>query len=60
MDLDSLIIEKLCVPQMSGKLNIDHFYEQLIERYGKYEKIYYDLLYLAEEVKKELSVQTES
>ncbi|HCC51757.1 MAG TPA: hypothetical protein DEQ30_06585 [Porphyromonadaceae bacterium] len=60
VDFDSLIIEKLFVPKMSGELSIDNFYEQLTERYGKYEKIYYYLLYLAEEVKKELSIQTES
>lgn len=60
IDFDSLIIEKLFVPRMVEKLNIENFYEQLTERYGKYEKIYYNLLYHAEEVKKELSVQTES
>lgn len=60
VDFDSLIIEKLFMPRILEKVNIENFYEQLTERYGKYEKLYYYLLYLAEEVKKELSVQTES
>ena len=60
VDFDSLIIEKLFVPKIAEKINIDNFYDQLTERYGKYEKVYYHLLYLAEEMKKELSVQEES
>lgn len=60
VDFDSLVIEKLFVPKILEKVPVENFYEQLTERYGKYEKIYYNLLYLAEEVKKELSVQTES
>ena len=60
VDFDSLIIEKLFVPKIIEKINKENFYEELTERYGKYEKIYYYLLYLAEELKKELSVQPES
>ncbi len=60
LDFDSLIIEKLFVPKITEKVRIDNFYDQLTERYGKYEKIYYNLLYLAEEMKKELSVQKEA
>lgn len=54
-DFDALIVEKLIVPRIVEATGIIDFYEQLTVKYGKYEKLYYQLLYIAEEVKKELS-----
>ncbi|TWP29121.1 hypothetical protein ETU09_04575 [Apibacter muscae] len=60
VDFDALIIEHLIVPKIVEKTGISDFAEQLMTKHGKYEKIYYHLLYLAEEVKKELSTQAKS
>lgn len=60
VDFDALIIEHLIVPKIVEKTGITDFAEQLMIKHGKYEKIYYHLLYLAEEVKKELSTQAKS
>jgi molecular chaperone DnaK len=54
-DFDTLIVERLIVPHIIAETGIDDFYDQLIVKYGKYEKLYHQLLYVAEEVKKELS-----
>ena len=59
-DFDALIVERLIVPHIIAETKIDDFYDQLIVKYGKYEKLYYQLLYVAEEVKKELSYQKTS
>jgi molecular chaperone DnaK len=59
-DFDALIVEQLIVPIIIDKTKIDDFYDQLIIKYGRYEKLYYKLLYIAEEVKKELSFNESS
>ncbi len=55
LDFDTLIIEKLIVPriiQLTGDPDVE---EQLRNRNGALEKLFYILLYKAEEAKKELS-----
>lgn len=59
-DFDSLILEYCIVPKIAEETGIPDFFEQLTVKYGKYERLYYRLLYLAEEIKKELSVREES
>jgi molecular chaperone DnaK len=57
VDFDFLIVEKIITPFIESKTGITNFAEQLCEKHGTYEKLYYQLLYLAEEAKKELSNQ---
>lgn len=54
-DLDFLIIDKIIVPEIVRKTGLEDFEQELRVKYGKYEKLYYELLYYAEEAKKELS-----
>jgi molecular chaperone DnaK len=55
MDLDFAIIEELLLPEIIKLTGIANFEEEFRAKYGKYEKLYYQLLYYAEEAKKELS-----
>ncbi len=55
VDFDFLIVEKIIVPIIIEKTGVDNFEEELRQKHGQYEKLYYHLLYLAEEAKKELS-----
>ncbi|MET0634373.1 MAG: Hsp70 family protein [Chitinophagaceae bacterium] len=57
-DFDFAIIEKIIVPEIVRQTGIENFEEELRVRYGKYEKLYYEMLYYAEEAKKELSHAT--
>ena len=54
-DFDFAIIEKIIVPEIVRQTGIENFEQELRVKYGKYEKLYYELLYYAEEAKKELS-----
>jgi len=54
-DFDFAIIEKIIVPEVVRQTAIQNFEQELRVKYGKYEKLYYELLYYAEEAKKELS-----
>lgn len=60
VDFDRMIVEQLIIPKIADESGIANFEEQLLTPYGPYEKLFYELLYKAEEVKKELSVQAES
>ena len=57
VDFDTLIVENVMVPQIAAETGIADFAEQLTVKYGKYEKLYYRLLYHAEEIKKELTIR---
>ena len=57
VDFDTLMVEKLFVPHIVKETGIADFAEQLTVKYGKYESLFYRLLYHAEEIKKELTVQ---
>jgi molecular chaperone DnaK len=60
IDFDNLIVDKLIVPVLEKKTKVNGLGEQMKQKHGKYEKLYYQLLYLAEEAKKELSSQPTS
>ena len=55
MDLDFAIINKIIVPQIIQQTGIENFEETFREKYGQYEMLYYQVMYYAEEAKKELS-----
>ncbi|MDR1682305.1 MAG: Hsp70 family protein [Candidatus Symbiothrix sp.] len=55
VDFDRLIVEEIFVPQIIKETQIADFQEQLTNKQGKYEKFYFQLLYQAEEAKKELA-----
>lgn len=58
VDLDHLIIEKLFVPKIEEVLNEESLFKKLMSKQNNtYTKLYYELLYKAEEIKKELSVK---
>jgi molecular chaperone DnaK len=54
-DFDFAIIEKVIVPEIVRQTGIEYFEQELRVKYGKYEKLYYEIMYYAEEAKKELS-----
>jgi molecular chaperone DnaK len=54
-DFDFAIIEKIIVPEIVQKTGIENFEEELRVKHGRYEKLFFELLYYAEEAKKELS-----
>ncbi len=55
MDLDFAIIDKIIVPEIIKQTGIENFEEEFRVKYGKYEMLYYQVMYYAEEAKKELS-----
>jgi molecular chaperone DnaK len=61
LDFDTLIIEKIIVPAIAAHTGDPSIEEKMRNRHGGLEKLFYILLYKAEEAKKELSTapQTE-
>ena len=57
-DFDFAIIEKIIVPEIVKTTGIENFEQELRVKYGKYEKLFYEIMYYAEEAKKELSYST--
>ena len=55
LDFDSAIIDQIIVPAIIKQTGIENFEEELKIKYGKYEPLYYQVMYYAEEAKKELS-----
>ncbi len=55
MDLDFALINKIIVPAIIQQTNIPNFEEEFRIKHGQYEMLYYQVLYYAEEAKKELS-----
>lgn len=60
VDFDLMIVEQLIVPEIVRQTGVSDFEETISTPYGKYEKLYYQLLYKAEELKKELSGQEDA
>jgi molecular chaperone DnaK len=60
LDFDTLIIEELLVPKIVALTGDASIGEQLRTRNGQLEKLFYVLLYKAEEAKKELSIREET
>lgn len=58
VDLDHLVIEQLFVPKIEEVLQEQNLFKKLITKENNfYAKLYYELLYKAEEIKKELSLK---
>ncbi|WKB80287.1 Hsp70 family protein [Cellulophaga lytica] len=55
MDIDNLIIEKLLVPKLEPILNETKLWDKFKEPNNPLQKLYFELLFRAEEAKKELS-----
>jgi len=55
MDFDNLIIEKIIVPILEKELSETKLWEQFKTTGNQYQKTYFELLFKAEEAKKELS-----
>lgn len=54
-DFDFAIIEKIIVPEIIRQTGIENIEQELRVKYGRYEKLYHEIMYYAEEAKKELS-----
>lgn len=59
-DFDLMLIESLIIPELEKKGTFNDFETQLKSATGKYNKIYFELLYKAEQVKIELSSEETS
>jgi len=59
LDIDNLIVEKLIAPQLEKELKDDNLWKKMISDTEdiKYKKLYVELLFKAEELKKELSLK---
>lgn len=55
MNFDSAIIDHIIIPAIIQQTGIENFEEEFRVKYGKYEMLYYQVMYYAEEAKKELS-----
>ncbi len=55
VDFDFAIIDKIIIPEIIRQTGIENFEEEFRVKYGKYEMLYYQVMYYAEEAKKELS-----
>jgi molecular chaperone DnaK len=60
VDFDFLIIQKIIIPKIIEKTGNENFETELFTKYGPYEKLLYQLLFLAEETKIELSLLAET
>ncbi len=55
MDFDFAIIDKIIIPTIIAETGIENFEDEVRQKHGKYEMLYYQIMYYAEEAKKELS-----
>jgi molecular chaperone DnaK len=55
LDFDSLIVTELVVPLLEKKFNLVNLADTMLSGTGKYNSLYYQLLYKAEELKIQLS-----
>lgn len=55
MDFDFAIIDKIIIPAIIAETGIENFEDEVRLKHGKYEMLYYQIMYYAEEAKKELS-----
>ncbi|CAM1373454.1 Hsp70 family protein [Tenacibaculum xiamenense] len=56
LDIDNLIVERLIIPVIQKEFAIENLWEECRKKDSKYKRLYYELLFKAEEAKKELSV----
>lgn len=59
-DFDALIVEKIIIPKIIAATGDATIEDEMRNRNGRLEKLFYILLYKAEEAKKELSAQAET
>lgn len=59
-DFDNLIVEKIIAAFIEEKLGVSNFYKEVKSKKTKYKGLYFELLKLAEEAKKELSAHQET
>lgn len=59
LDIDNLIVEHLFCPVLEKELGIEKLWKQMVSADSLYYKLFVELLYKAEEAKKELSVKDE-
>ena len=57
LDIDNLIVEKLVIPNLEKELGEKNLWKKLTSDDIKYKKLYVELLFKSEEIKKELSVK---
>jgi len=57
-DFDRIIIEQIVIPYLENNHNLNNLKDELQNSTGQYNKLYYKLLYLAEQVKIQLSTKT--
>ena len=57
-DFDRIIIEQIVIPYLENNYNLNNLKDELQNSNGRYNKLYYKLLYLAEQVKIQLSTKT--
>ncbi len=57
-DFDRIIIEQIVIPYLENNHNLNNLKDELQNSNGQYNKLYYKLLYLAEQVKIQLSTKT--
>ncbi len=55
INFDSAIIDNILIPAIAKQTGIVNFEDELKVKHGKYESLYYQILYYAEEAKKELT-----
>ncbi len=56
LDIDNTLVEQVLIPVLEKALGVPNLWEECRKKEGKYKTLYYELLYKAEEAKKELSV----
>ncbi len=59
-DFDNLIVEKILVPYIEEKCNVDNLWKDIKAKSSNYKGLYFELLKKAEEAKKELSIYEEA
>lgn len=59
LDIDNLMVEHLFCPVLEKELGIEKLWKQMVSAENAYYKLFVELLYKAEEAKKELSLKEE-
>jgi len=60
MDFDFALIDKIVIPAIIKQTGIENFEQEFRVKHGQYEMLYYQVMYYAEEAKKELSSADET
>lgn len=60
LDIDQAIVKEIILPELMKRIQDSAFEHEFAQKFGKYESIYYQALYHAEEAKKDLSNSNET